>query len=268
MLTLTKISIYPVKSFRGNDLAEAVVEARGLRFDRRWMLIDSGNRFISQRECPRMAVLRAFPVENGLKIVFPDGKGISVNAPNAEAADEIVTIWESAVPARIADAQSNAAISDFLGFECRLAYMPDETERKVDQRFGQENEVVSFADGFPYLIIGNQSLAELNRRLTEPITMERFRPNLVFDGGEPFCEDMWRRIKIGDVIFRVVKPCARCLITTVDYTKGEIAGPEPLRTLAKFRRAGKGVNFGQNMIAETPGSAVRVGDKIDVLEFV
>lgn len=268
MLTLTKISIYPVKSFRGNDLEEAVAEARGFRFDRRWMLIDSKNRFISQRECPRMAVLRAFPDEKGLKIVFPDGTEIAVNAPNSEAANEIVTIWDSEVPARIGDAQINTAISDFLGVECRLAYMPDETERKVDQRFGTENEVVSFADGFPYLIIGSQSLAELNRRLTEPMTMERFRPNLVFDGGEPFCEDKWRRIKIGEVIFRVVKPCARCVITTIDYTTGEIAGPEPLRTLAKFRRVGKGVNFGQNMIAETADRPVRIGDKISVLEYV
>ena len=266
MLTLKKITVYPVKSFRGLDLASAVTERRGLRFDRRWMLIDRKNRFISQREFPQMAVLQAFPIRDGIRIVFPDGREYLNFLSESEATSETVTIWDSRVRGLISSGPINSALSEFIGTECRLVYMPDEVERNVDHEFGSENDIVSFADSFPYLMIGNESLDELNRRMATPLPMERFRPNLVFEGGEPFCEDGWWRIKIGDVNFRLVKPCVRCSVTTVDQTNGERVGPEPLRTLAEFRRVGKGVIFGQNMLAENPGQMIRVGDEIAVLE--
>lgn len=268
MLNITNISIYPVKSLRGVELDHAAVQNRGLEGDRRWMLIDNNNRFISQRECPKMSTIRAVQVKDGLSLEFPDQTKIKVLFPDDSNDIEKVTIWNSTVEAALADENYNSFISNYLGTPCRLVYMPDWALRRVNPRFDSGNDIVSFADGYPFLIIGRTSLEELNKRLTEPVPMERFRPNLVFSGGEPFCEDNWSRIRIGEVVFRVVKPCERCVITTIDQNSGKPSGPEPLRTLATFRRsAGGTVLFGQNMIAENPGPVIKIGDEVEILEY-
>ncbi|MBK9164216.1 MAG: MOSC domain-containing protein [Acidobacteria bacterium] len=183
----------------------------------------------------------------------------------------------------------NEWFSEVLGRNCQLVLMPESTERHVSERFDRGDDLVSFADGYPLLLIGEGSLAELNRRIAAnstneadrvPLEMRRFRPNLVVSGTEPFEEDSWARIRVGEAIFRVVKPCARCAITTVDPDRGEFAGKEPLRTLASFRMAkdvfpdkleelGMEPNyvlFGENLIPENPGVVIRVGDKLEVLE--
>jgi uncharacterized protein YcbX len=169
-----------------------------------------------------------------------------------------VAIWKDQCVAVAAGAEADAWFTALLGTPCRLVTMPSSTVRQVDLGYAEPGDPVGFADGFPFLLISQGSLDELNRRLEHPVPMDRFRPNIVVDGCEPHAEDGWSRVTIGEISFRVVKPCARCVITTTDQQTGE-RGREPLRTLATYRRVGNKVLFGQNLIHDGVG-AVRVGD--------
>ena len=162
----------------------------------------------------------------------------------------------------------NGWFSDVLDVECRLVTMPETTRRRIPPEFAVNpgEDHVSFADGYPFLLIGEASLAEVNARLETPVPMNRFRPNLVVSGSEAFAEDSWKKIRIGETVFHLVKPCARCVLTTVDQATGVKDGKEPLKTLASFRTFDGKVLFGQNLIAENPGGVVRVGDEVEVLE--
>ena len=149
--------------------------------------------------------------------------------------------------------------------------MPEETRREVNPLYAVRKfqDVVSFADGYPILLIGKGSLADLNAKLENPVPMNRFRPNLVVENSESFAEDKWKKIKIGDTIFHLVKPSERCVITTVDQEKGVFGGKEPLKTLATYRleksATGQKILFGQNLIAESFGGKIKIGDKIEIL---
>jgi len=265
-LTLSNLYIYPIKSVKGIALDTANVEERGLQYDRRWMLIDSNNRFISQRECAQLATVSVTLRDDGLE-VNSGSRTLSVPFESDGQAAEEVTIWSSTVPARVVSDEANRWFSDCLGIDCRLVQMPDETRRQVNPQYAvRVDDVVSFADGYPFLIISEQSLDDLNSRLNEPVLMNRFRPNFVVRGGDPFQEDNWKLISIGENSFHVVKPSERCVMTTVDQERGERAGPEPLKTLATFRQWNNGVYFGQNLIAARPGGEVRVGDPVKVLK--
>ncbi len=177
----------------------------------------------------------------------------------------MVVVWRDAVRARIATAASGY-LSAFLGQPVQLAHLYDVEARPVDPAFGRAEDRVGFADGFPFLVTLIASLDDLNRRLTKPITMDRFRANLVVDGAPAWAEDTWRRLRVGGVTLRIVKACSRCAIPTLDPASGEQPdGNEPLQTLASFRRDPRGIMFGQNAIADAPGS-LRVGDSVEVLE--
>jgi uncharacterized protein YcbX len=266
-MKVSEIIIYPVKSLKGIGLRESLVENRGLRFDRRWMLVDEKNQFLTQREYPKMATVGVEMNGEGLVVA---ANGSSINVPPLPETDDSasVAIWTSKVKARIYDDATNEWFSDVLGGKVRLVVMPEESKRKVNPYFAVRKfqDTVSFADGYPFLLIGEGSLEDLNSRLPEPLPMNRFRPNLVVSGSVPFEEDTWKRIRIGETEFHVVKPCARCVITTVDQKKGEKDGKEPLKTLASFRNRRGKVLFGQNLIAETPGSVVKIGDEVEVIE--
>jgi uncharacterized protein YcbX len=171
-----------------------------------------------------------------------------------------VSIWGDQVLARVVSAELSRWFSDFLEMELDLVVMPESSQRKMDPRYAVQGESVSFADGMPYVMIGQSSLDELNQRLEVPVSMDRFRPNLVFSGGQAYAEDQFTRIKVGEVDFQVVKPCARCVLTTVNQQTGE-KGKEPLATLATYRTVNNKVYFGQNAVALAPGM-VRVGDFI------
>ena len=267
---LSEINIYPIKSLAGISLKEARIERRGLEFDRRWMLIDENNKFLTQREFPKMATV-------GIEIL-PDGLQVSSNGDSLKcafeppgSAAETVKIWSSRCRAKIYESAVNEWFSDILQTNCKLAVMPEDTQRKVNYFYAvNKDDHVSFADGYPFLLIGENSLADLNSRLPEALPMNRFRPNFVVAGSEGFAEDGWKKIKIGEAIFHVVKPCARCVITTIDQAAGEKNGQEPLKTLAGFRIPKRSIKkkilFGQNLIAEKAGAVLRVGDKIEVLE--
>ncbi len=265
-LVVQDIFIYPIKSLGGIRLDSAEVEERGFRFDRRWMLVDEEGMFVTQRVHPEMALLGVKLEGSGLTVFQKKDteKKIEVPFDLAIGPERMVTVWDDQVLAKDVDPDLNKWFSDFLGFKVNLVVLPESSHRKVDPRYAVRGESVSFADGMPYLIIGQESLNNLNSRLTEPVSMSRFRPNVVFSGGLPFMEDTLRKIRIGDVDFQIVKPCARCVLITVDPEAGE-KGKEPLKTLSSYRTLNGKVYFGQNMVALSLGK-IQVGDVVNALE--
>lgn len=285
-MKLSEINIYPIKSCRGISLAEAGVEDRGLEFDRRWMLVDENNRFLTQREFPVMATIAPLIDDGQLTVDSASGRiSIPRQPPTiANSGDNVqrVQVWSSKLRAAFYGNEVNEFFSDVLGAKVRLVVMT-EARRPVNYWYRiHKDDNVSFADGYPFLLAGQASLDELNRRITErggeagssvrvQVPMNRFRPNFVVEGSEPFEEDSWKKVRIGGTVFHVVKPCARCPIPTIDQETGERHSSEPTKTLATFRqvrRAGKNkILFGQNLIADEAGGTVRVGDDVEVLEF-
>lgn len=267
---LSEINIYPIKSLAGISLESSKIERRGLEFDRRWLLIDEKNKFLTQREFPKMATIKPEILNDGLRVSCGEDELLIPFEPRT-GATETVKIWSNRCKAKIYESEVNEWFSDVLQTNCKLAVMPEETRRKVDYFYKVNNDDhVSFADAYPFLLIGENSLADLNSRLKANLPMNRFRPNFVVTDSEGFAEDSWKKIKIGENIFHVVKPCARCVMTTIEQTTGEKQGVEPLKTLASFRVPKRSVKkkilFGQNLIAENAGDVLRVGDKIEVLE--
>ncbi len=272
-MKLTQLSIYPIKSLGGIRLEASEIELRGLRHDRRWMLVDDENRFMTQREIPAMALFRLEIRPPFLEIFQKDRPAVRLKIPlepdwrSLPSARVTVFSWQGM--ARICGPEAADFFSEKLGKKLRLAFMPDATRRQADRSYAAKGQFVSFADGYSFLVIGQKSLDELNRRLTEKgspaLPMERFRPNFVFDGAEaaPFMEDGWADFRIGDARFRGVKNCGRCVMTTIDQQTAE-RGKEPLRTLADFRFANNKILFGQNLLWTGGGRRVKLGDEIAV----
>lgn len=263
-MILSEIWIYPVKSLSGIRLTQAKAEEKGLQYDRRWMIVDENNVFITQRAFQKMALIDVELHAYGLKILSRNSPDDFVIVPYSPITGTPVnvTVWDDVTEAVTVSDEADAWLSRQLEMELRLVMMPDATQRKVDPRYAHNNENVSFADDFPYLVISQASLDDLNSRLAEPITMRRFRPNFVITGTEPFAEDQWKHISIGNLHFEVVKPCARCVLTTIDPVTSE-KGPEPLKTLSGYRRVGNKVLFGQNVVVKESGE-IREGDTLIV----
>ncbi len=263
-IRLSGLYRYPVKSLAGEFLDQSRLDGFGLWRDRRWMLVDREGRFLSQRELPRMTLIRPSLTRDGLLLQTPQLPDLTVSLPEEVGERLKVRIWNDTCVAQAADSSAHAWLSDFLGAACRLVHMPERTIRPVDPAYARPADRAAFADGFPLLLISQASLDDLNRRLDEPLPMIRFRPNLVVDGCEPYAEDGWRRIRIGELTLRVVKPCSRCKITCVDPYTAE-TGREPLKTLARYRQRGNQVHFGQNLLHDGPGE-LRLGMPLEVLE--
>jgi uncharacterized protein YcbX len=263
-LRLSEIWIYPIKGLGGIRLTEAKVLGKGLAFDRRWMLVDENGVFMTQRDNPTMALFK-LEMENGkLKIVHNRQStvhSISLHPRNFEN-EERVTIWDDTVTACEVSKESSAWFSEILNLKCRLVHFPEENSRAVDPKYKVNDEHVSLADGYPFLIIGQESLNFLNSKLIQPIPMNRFRPNFVFTGGEPNEEDTWRNFTIGSNRFMGVKPCARCAVPTINQETAE-KGIEPTRTLATYRRKENKILFGQNLLA-IDHLEVKEGDFINI----
>ena len=261
---LSGLYVYPIKSAGGISLEASEVDERGLRYDRRWMLVDQAGRFMSQRRSPRMALI-GVRIEPDLLVVDAQGMpSLEIPLEPPQGKPRLAQIWNDLVEVLLVGAEADRWFGEFLGVGCKLVYLPNEALRPVDPAFGRTGDRVGLADGFPFLLASEASLADLNARLESPVPMNRFRPNLVVRGCGPFAEDGWRLVRIGEIALRVVRPCARCAITTVDQRTASTS-KEPLRTLARFRRAGKGVLFGQNLIHDDKG-ALRVGDPVEVLK--
>ena len=265
-LILSEIFIHPVKSMGGISVDSAVVTERGLQNDRRWLLVDENNVFITQRILPEMALIST-SINNGFVQLKHKTKNIEpVSFPQEinEGENINVQIWKDNCIVLHYKAALDNWLSDIFKIKCKLVYMPGTTKRRIDKSYAFNNELVSFADGFPFLIIGQPSLDDLNYKLNKSIPIVRFRPNFVFTGGKAFEEDNFKKIKIGDIIFDIVKPCARCVITTTDQETTK-RNKEPLLTLSSYRMVNNKVMFGQNLIHHNIGK-VSVGDEIIILE--
>ena len=262
-IRLSGLYVYPIKSCGGIAAEEWDVDERGLRHDRRWMLVDEANQFISQRELPRMALIGIRIDPYGLIVSAPGMPSLQVPFLPPEGHLLRAQIWDDVVETLPVGGGADRWFERFLGVKCKLVYLPEESVRPVDRDYGRAGDQVGLADGFPFLLISEGSLAELNARLEQPLPMDRFRPNLVVGGCDPYAEDGWRVVRIGSIALRVVKPCARCAITTVDQ-RTATRGKEPLRTLATFRRSGTKVLFGQNLVHDGTG-VLRAGDPAEVL---
>ena len=261
-LHLAALYCHPVKSLGGFRLQEAWLSDRGLRHDRRWMLVNGEGRFLTQRELPRMACLSTAPSEDGFMVEDRrDGALLQLPWTLEDGADIMVEVWNARVRAREAPSAWSGWFSERLERQLRLVHMPEASRRRVDGRYAQG--LTSFSDGFPHLIISQASLDDLNGRLSYPVGMDRFRPNLVIGGGRAFQEDGWHTVRIGGARFDLVKPCARCVMVTTDQYTGD-RGQEPLRTLATYRTKGSKVLFGMNAVGDAEGM-VRVGDLVTPL---
>jgi uncharacterized protein len=263
---------YPIKSCGGlaHDTVEMV--ATGPRFDRHWVITEPDGTFITQREYPKMALIQPQFLDGALSITVPNHGEVCVPLDERpRLAQRPVTVWRDTVLASDEGDEAANFLSSYLGLDVRLFHMPETTVRAVNPDFNQgKTAQVGFADGYPLLVVSDASLDDLNRRLEErgasPVAMQNFRPNMVVTGvDKPFAEDGWNRFTVGDITFDVVKPCARCSITTVNPQTGDVPNPkEPTATLATFRRGDNGgVLFGQNAIHRATG-AISVGDALTI----
>lgn len=270
MLQISQLLFYPIKSMKGISVAKARVTDRGFEHDRRWMLVDRDNQFISQRELPKMALLDLRLEDDGIRVTCPQ-KQTFITVPfhtpkNQGDAFTDVVIWDDTCRAQWVGGEADAWFSSVLGADCRLVFMPDETKRTTDPRYAPEGSITSFADGYPFLLIGQASLDDLNSRLSQRLPMDRFRPNIVFTGGAPYLEDTLhtftagKKAKGGSITFRGVKPCARCVITTINQETAQ-KGKEPLKTLASYRFRNNKILFGQNLVHDGPGE-LSAGDEL------
>lgn len=273
MPRVARLFIYPVKSLRGIAVDAAAVDALGFAGDRRFLVVDLDGRFLTQRGLPRMATV-ATALDAATLTLSADGAG-SVAVPRASdpgAPLRRVTIWGSeGLLAEDCGEEAAGWLSARLGQPVRLVRAGTRFERPLKPSKARHGDRVGFADAFPFLAISEASLDRLNDRLVErgeePVPMDRFRPNLVLSGCEAHAEDAWTRFRIGPVEFRQGGPCARCLVTTTDQLTGERKGPEPLRTLATYRRGAtdpSDVNFGANLVHETFTGTIRLGDDVAV----
>ena len=270
-MKLTHINIFPIKSLRGIPLQESIIEPRGLQFDRRWMLVDSNGQFLTQRRLPKMTFLQPEIHEDHLKVYHINNPQTFITIPfdlGNQPLRAKVSVWNDELEAVVLSTSINQWFSEILGIECRLVVMDEQSSRFIDPDYQIHNEIVSLADGYPILIIGEASMNDLNNRLSEPMDIIRFRPNFVFSGGQAFEEDTWKLFKVGNHVFRGTKPCARCAVPTIDPDTG-LKGKEPMATLTTFRMDNKKILFGMNVVpliqSTVAESVIKIGDKIALL---
>lgn len=266
---LSSLYRFPLKSGSAESLNEGQCDVLGLSGDRRWMVVDaSTGKFLTQRALPRMSLLNAHWESPDALLL--DALGMEVlRVPVPEPANRLsdVLIWRERLRAPDAGDVPAAWLTQLLERACRLVHLPVASGIQIDQDYALPGERTAFTDGFPFLLVGQGSLEDLSARVGQLLDARRFRPNLLIAGATPYAEDAWRRIRIGDMTFRVVKPCSRCIIPTIDPFSGEQdAAREPLATLMKYRKGHGGVFFGQNLIAEGTGE-LRVGMSVEVLEY-
>lgn len=263
---LSDIIIYPVKSLAGIHLKKSLVQKKGLQYDRRWMLLGEDGKFITQRQVPEMALIITEVNDGGLSFKHAKRDFGKVEIPidwKGEESKEVM-VFDDKMMARSISEEASAWFSRVFGFNCELVRIEDDAIRQNTK--GKPDKNVSFADSQSFLIIGESSLADLNSKLETPILMNRLRPNFVFSGGDPFVEDTWGNYKIGEVEIENVKPCGRCILTTVDQELGKKTSAEPLRTMSTYRKDGNKILFGMlGRVAEGQEEGyVKVGDEIKV----
>lgn len=249
---LTDIYIYPVKSLAGIRVSSWPVNEKGLLHDRKWMLIDNNNHFLSQRHIPKMVLIKTELSKTQLILSTESSGSISLDLLPKDGSEIISSIWSDQCLSKTISKQADQWLSDFLGIECKLVYQPDDVVRRVDPQYASANDKVNFSDGFPFLITSEASLDSLNQAMGLKLPMQRFRPNLVISQCESYAEDSWREISINNIDFRLPKPCSRCSVPTIDTETAE-TNKEPLTTLNRLRKWNKQVFFGQNALHNSSG---------------
>ncbi len=266
LLSLSEIRRYPIKSCAGESLISSVVGPRGLLNDRSWMVVDDSGQFVTARADPKLLTLAVNLSSSGVEVTSgSEQEPLFFRLESYSGERREVRVWNDQVDAAHVSDHCDAWFSEFLGRSVSLVSMNPGAHRAVDPEFAQPEDEVGFADGFPLLVTTTASLKELNSHLRIAVEMDRFRPNLVVDGPlSPFAEDGWKRLRIGDLELELVKPCSRCIMTTVDANNGrKDPGREPLATLLRLRKGDDGrAYFGSNAIARS-GGTVRVHDRVE-----
>ncbi len=262
-LSVSGLAIHPIKSCAQVTLDHTLLDRFGLLHDRRWMVVDVSGRFLTQRQQPRMCQVQPGLHGDALQLHAPGMPSLVVSTPSANR-KMMVSVWNDHCKALDAGDAAAAWLRRFLSIDCRLVFFPDDEVRLVDPTYGKPGDQTAFSDGFPLLLTTQASLDDLNARLDAPISMQRFRANLVVEGCEAFAEDTWRRLRIGGLTLRVVKPCSRCAIPNIDPATGQ-RDVEPTRTLSSYRQRDNKIYFGQNVIIEGSGE-LAVGMSVEVLE--
>jgi len=276
MITLSQLAIYPIKSTAQISLQEAHISPFGLEMDRRWMLIDEKGVMLTQRKFARMCLIQSEIGDNTLSVSAPDMQDLSIATDRASKTIE-ANVWNDTCNAQDCGDEAASWFSDFLKTPARLVFFPQNEIRQVDLDYAQQGDITAFSDGFPYLLISQASLDDLNAKLDSPVSMSRFRPNLVVTGTDAFAEDSWKRIRIGDITFKLVKPCSRCVIPSIDPLTAEKSAAV-VKTLSQYRMHDHKIFFGQNIIAEGQGELIQgtlkperqvgmqVGMQVEILE--
>ncbi len=265
-ITVKDCFIYPLKSAQAVRIEEIAVDARGLKNDRLYMVVDEDGNFITQRQNKILAkISTALTPDEKLALSFDTEESMIVSKSELSATTMPVKVWKDECPAHIAPRNINEWFSSILECPAKLVRLSDGHPRQTDLTFSQQGDQVSFADGFPLLITTTASLDALMPHFSDEITMDRFRPNIVFEGNEAFAEDVWFRIKVGEVELELVKHCDRCVMITIDQTTGKKTSSEPITTLKKLRKGKSGVYFGDNAIPRKTG-LIKVGDNVEILE--
>ena len=260
-ITVSGLRIYPIKSFGGISLEISIVERSGLQHDRKWMLVDQDGRFMSQRSDTRLALFRLHLAPGGFTVSRPDSEQCFVPFETT-GQKRLVSVWKSECEALQVSEEVDQWFSDYLNQKCSLVTMPESFQRQTSLDYTQPGDHTGFADAFQVLVAGEASLEDLNSKLSTPVPMNRFRPNIVICGSSPFEEDTWNGFELGGVPFRFAKICGRCAVTATNQETGEV-GVEPLKTLAAYRKFDSNVYFGAYFVPEN-GGEIRVGQKLDL----
>lgn len=263
-MRIEELYIYPIKSARAQNIKEMKMTHEGPEGDRQWMLIDEAGKFISQRTVPKLATVEVFHEAAALTVGM-DKMFFKISKNNSFQRRVKVSVWNDSFEAALEPDLYSQALSQYLGVNCRLVRYAPYSQRRVRSQSMEWKPEVRFADARPLQLVNLKSLEDLNSRLSSPVGVDRFRGNIIFQGKTAFEEESWKRIKVGEVVFSLPKKCSRCTIITIDQKTGVPNGPEPLKTLAGYRRDLKDVNFGTLWIPENEG-VIRVGDSLDVLE--
>ena len=264
MIQVSQLYIYPIKSLSGIAKQSVEITSTGFKHDRRWMLVDERNIFLSQRTHPQMVLLHIAETSLGFKISKYNDDVMSIIIPFTTLSEKKikVTVWDDVCDAiEVSDAH-NEWFSNMLNTKCKLVYMPNDSLRPVDKQYAANNEITSFSDGYPILMIGQSALDNLNEKLIEQLPVNRFRPNIVFTGGVAHFEDEMAAFTINKINFLGVKPCSRCVIPTINQQSAK-KGKEPLTTLSTYRMKNNKIYFGQNVLHQQNGQ-INVGDEIKI----